>query len=692
MGAAALRHRRRDRHAGWTRRVPNQPRDRGRLDLKADAAQRAARTLAAVIARHIRDRIPRADALLALVLLGLGALEVVLGDASFAGLVAAAVCTLPLALRRRLPLATAAGVLAAPLLGHLLDDGWEPTFALYGAAMIAEYSVAAYGSTATAIAGGLIALAGPAFAEARSPSGEGEIAVSAVLLAVPWIAGQFARRLRQEAEELAALAALLERQREAGARLAVAEERTRLARELHDAVAHTVGAMVIQGAAAEAVLPGAPEAARTSLRSVQTLGRDSVTELRRMLRILRAPGDASARAEPDLRARTRTRPRRPLRWSTSLDVALAVACFGVAEWAIATDEIYDHMVSPSVALVAAAALPLALRRRFPLAVLLVSSAAVALQQIHLGTTPMHATFSLPFLIALYTVGAHCPPWRAIAGTGAAAAMFAFAQTVAVWGEDQLGSTLYYAVLGGAFTLSGYAVRLHRRHAEELRTLTERLQREGDALARLAVVDERTRLARELHDTIAHGVSVMVLQAGAAEQVMSAAPGQARQAAHAVQEVGRSVLDELTRLLGILHTDEEDSPRAPQPGLAQLDALVRRVRKAGLPVSLRVDGQPVGLAPGLDASAYRVIQEALTNALKHAGRVPTEVTVSYEPSSLALEILSAGNGGGHAARRGGHGLVGMRERVELYGGELQTGPRPGGGYAVRAYLPIEGGGA
>jgi signal transduction histidine kinase len=160
----------------------------------------------------------------------------------------------------------------------------------------------------------------------------------------------------------------------------------------------------------------------------------------------------------------------------------------------------------------------------------------------------------------------------------------------------------------------------------------------------------------------------------------------------VQEVGRSVLDELTRLLGILHTDEEDSPRAPQPGLAQLDALVRRVRKAGLPVSLRVDGQPVGLAPGLDASAYRVIQEALTNALKHAGRVPTEVTVSYEPSSLALEILSAGNGGGHAARRGGHGLVGMRERVELYGGELQTGPRPGGGYAVRAYLPIEGGGA
>ena len=183
---------------------------------------------------------------------------------------------------------------------------------------------------------------------------------------------------------------------------------------------------------------------------------------------------------------------------------------------------------------------------------------------------------------------------------------------------------------------------------------------------------------------------MVLQAGAAEQVMTSRPDQARQAAHAVQDTGRTVLEELSQLLGLLHTDEEDSPRAPQPSLAQLDTLVSRVREAGLPVSVRVAGDPVDLSPGVDASAYRVIQEALTNALKHTGRAPTEVHVSYEPSALALEVLS--DGGRPRARRArerGHGLVGMRERVELYGGKLHAGPEPSGGYAVRAHLPFEG---
>jgi signal transduction histidine kinase len=640
------------------------------LDLEVDVRLRCGRRLGAM-----RQR----DVLIAIVLFALAALEVIVAGGTAAGLLLAAIFTLPVALRRRLPAAAVAGLVATPLVGHALGDPWDSmpiSFAV--ALLIVEFSVAAYGAPATAVGGGLLAFAAAALGDVWLDQGQTELGVMAALAAGPWLAGWFARPLQREARELAALADRLEREREARTRLAVADERARLARELHDAVAHSVSAMMLQAAAAETVLTSSPADASSALRTVQELGRESIAELRRMLAILRTPGDAPA-PEP-VPERRRAPRRRPARY----DLVLALACFAVAEWVALTEFVWTDSRLPGVLLMAAATLPLAIRRRFPLAVLAVATAAVALHQHLLDPVLVSPVAAIPGLIALYTVGAHSTPLRAAAGTAGAAVTFAVVDA-AVWDEGLAWFLLVYTLIGGSFALSGHAVARHRRNAEELYTLTERLRREGDALARLAVVDERTRVARELHDTIANGVSVMVLQAGAAEQVLPAMPEQAREAAHAIQETGRSVHEELAALLGLLRTDEEDSPRAPQPGLEHLDALIGRMRQAGLPVVLRVDGQPAGLAPGVDASAYRVIQEALTNALKHGGDA-TEVTVSYEPAAIGLEVRSDGDPVDEGPP--GHGLIGMRERVELYGGELRAGPEPGGGFAVRASLPLE----
>ena len=240
--------------------------------------------------------------------------------------------------------------------------------------------------------------------------------------------------------------------------------------------------------------------------------------------------------------------------------------------------------------------------------------------------------------------------------------------------------------------SGRAVRAQRRQAEQLRVLAQRLARERDARVRLAVTEERTRVARDLHDSIAHAVSVMVLQASAAEAVLTTAPDRARAALRAVAAQGRRALDDLQVVLGVLGTET-----AP-PSLERLDALIAAVRRAGLPAEIQVCGEPVPLPAAVEASAYRIIQEALTNALKHAGSACTTVTLVYAPEALAVEVHDAGRSAPavHDAGRcpppshgGGHGLVGMRERVAAHGGELHAGPRDTGGYSVRADLPLSG---
>jgi signal transduction histidine kinase len=230
------------------------------------------------------------------------------------------------------------------------------------------------------------------------------------------------------------------------------------------------------------------------------------------------------------------------------------------------------------------------------------------------------------------------------------------------------------VLGIAF-----GARTRSLHHAEARAAELELER------REAVVAERARIARELHDVIAHSVSVMTVQAGAAEEMLKHDPARALEPIRAVQETGRQALVEMKRLVGILRTEDEEIGLAPQPGLADLDRLVRQVRDAGLPVEVKVEGEPRPLPLGVDLSAYRVVQEALTNALKHAGRATATVTLRYGERDVTIEV--ADDGAGAPEKDGGHGLIGMRERIGVFGGTFAAGPRESGGFAVSARLPI-----
>ncbi len=222
----------------------------------------------------------------------------------------------------------------------------------------------------------------------------------------------------------------------------------------------------------------------------------------------------------------------------------------------------------------------------------------------------------------------------------------------------------------------------------LRANTERLAEEQRRHERQVATEERTRIARELHDVIAHSVSVMVIQAGAARRVVGRKPEVALEAMRTVEHCGRDALLDLRRMIGVLRRDELQLSGDMDPGLAQLDRLADRARVAGLPVQVRVDGEPRPLSAALDLVTYRVVQEALTNAIKHAGPARARVVVSFLPDSLELEIVDTGRGrAGGAAESGGQGLIGMRERLALCGGRLEAGRRPEGGYRVKAHIPL-----
>jgi signal transduction histidine kinase len=236
-------------------------------------------------------------------------------------------------------------------------------------------------------------------------------------------------------------------------------------------------------------------------------------------------------------------------------------------------------------------------------------------------------------------------------------------------------------LTGVFAISAAAAR----HAERAQAAEERARRSEEQAER-AVEDERSRIARELHDVIAHSVSVMTVQAGAVRRLLAPEQEREREALLTVEETGRQALTEMRRLLGVLRRPDETAALAPQPGLATLEQLVAQVREAGLPVEIRFEGEPIGLPPGIDLSAYRIVQEALTNALKHAGPARAWVVVRYGADQVEVEVANDGvsNGSGD-----GYGLIGMRERVALCGGDLTAGPRTGGGFTISARLPVAG---
>jgi len=320
----------------------------------------------------------------------------------------------------------------------------------------------------------------------------------------------------------------------------------------------------------------------------------------------------------------------------------------------------------------AATVPLVLRRRRPLAVVLAVVAAAALQELLTESTE-GGSMLVALLVASYSVGAYAD--RAEAAVGLAAVL---ALNV-LYSADASDFAFGVVVFGGAW-LAGRMVRRER-------LLTDALARVQAERERAAVAEERARIARELHDVVAHSVSTIVVQAEAGEALLDREPERAREAFDSIRGSGRQALVELRRMLGLLRRDEDEVALVPQPSLQHLDVLVDHVRGVGLPVRVEIEGERRRLPPGVDLSAYRIVQEALTNALKHGGRASAVVRVRYSADDLELEVVDDGPRASNGAT-GGHGLTGMRERVRLYGGELETGPRPDGGYAVRARLPVD----
>ena len=340
------------------------------------------------------------------------------------------------------------------------------------------------------------------------------------------------------------------------------------------------------------------------------------------------------------------------------------------------------------------AVPVALRRVAPWPAVGVAVATLAVPAL-LRQAP--ATQGLAFVVLTYTMAAHRPLRPA-----ALAALLLWVPVLLVnlvaplqgvldMGPDYL--VLNNLLLASVAYAVGRAVHARRQSTQMLRERARIAEATQRSLAEQAVADERRRIARELHDVVAHHVSVMGVLATGARRVLRRDPDAADEAIATIEETSRATLRELRRLLDVLRTDTEPAAElAPQPGLTGIEALVEQVREAGLPVTLRVDGRPGPMEQGVALTVYRIVQEALTNALKHAGAATALVRLTFTDAFLAVEVTDTGRGPSPRPDRIGHGLVGMRERVALYGGTLRTGPRPGGGFRVYARIPVESAGA
>ena len=344
-----------------------------------------------------------------------------------------------------------------------------------------------------------------------------------------------------------------------------------------------------------------------------------------------------------------------------------------------------------VGLLAEQTLPIVFRRWAPLRVLAIVLAAGLVPLFpQFGPSTDLNGFSLPaLLVAIYTVNAHRPRRIALAATAAVPLAVVMAMLATGHAPNDLAWSLAsFAVPTIAVAQFGGYVRDRRVHEEALERRAKTLEAERDQSAHRAAAAERARIARELHDVVAHGMSVMVVQAGAARLIVRDDPERATEALRSIEVTGRDALAELRRLLGVLRRDErEDLALAPQPGLAELPALVRRFTDAGLAVDLVVEADGRGLPPGADLSAYRIIQEALTNTLKHAAATRARVAVRSDADGVEVEVTDDGRGHTSVADGEGSGLIGMRERVSFFGGDFRAGPRPGGGFAVWARFPL-----
>jgi signal transduction histidine kinase len=374
------------------------------------------------------------------------------------------------------------------------------------------------------------------------------------------------------------------------------------------------------------------------------------------------------------------------------DVLVVVAAIsGVLELVIGRDDsdAPDLPLGLSVPIEAALTLVLLARHRFPFAApagMLVAGAALSFVDGRL--IPYTAASFLSALAACFLLGMLGERRQALIGIG-----IANAAVLIIIGNDPEGAGGDYVFIPLLFTcvwLSALGFSRKLEQAREAEERAARAEREREERARAAVAEEQARIARELHDVVGHSVSVMTVQASAVRRLLRPDQEREREALLVVEQAGREALAEMRRLVGVLRRPEEAPALAPQPSLQHLDRLIEQARESGLPVDLRIEGEATELPAGVDLTAYRLVQEGLTNAMKHARATRAEVVVRYGDGAVELLVSDNGRGGTDGdgdANSGGHGLVGMRERVAVYGGELEAGPRPEGGYAFRARLPL-----
>ncbi|MCG3043742.1 sensor histidine kinase [Streptomyces fenghuangensis] len=387
-------------------------------------------------------------------------------------------------------------------------------------------------------------------------------------------------------------------------------------------------------------------------------------------------------------------------WAAVLLVMSAVWLVGIMTHPPSAESLGqgDVQQAASVPIVLVLCTVVALRRRAPEKMLLLAAGA-GLAEVVTGAFPVPANFAL--LVIVFTNASRNVRWASrLALAGALAAPTVHTLRWPNEGQGTAAAVLGTVFLTATFLLAwvmGDSLRTRRAYYAQLEERAARLEREREAQAKVAVAAERARIARELHDVVAHNVSVMVVQADGAAYVMDTAPEQARQALETISGTGRQALSEMRRLLGVLRTGEhsESGEYVPQPGVEQLADLVEQVRGAGLTVDFRIEGTPRPLPSSVELTAYRIVQEALTNTRKHGGPdVGATVRLTYGADDLTLLAEDDGRGAQRELYEVGgldglgQGLIGMRERVGMVGGSLDAGPRPGGGFRISAVLPLK----
>jgi len=379
--------------------------------------------------------------------------------------------------------------------------------------------------------------------------------------------------------------------------------------------------------------------------------------------------------------------RRPWFGLSGADVALALGLLVLKLTFVFTGTLMSGGVTPlGVAAAFALTLPLAWRRRASLAAASVIAAAIVVDDVAAGWDSAVISFDCA-IIAAYSAGTHARQRHAVGALGVlltANLVDALGAPGNRAGDLALGIVVFSIVPW----VVGQALRRERQRTAAMHDLARQLEAEREARARDAVAAERGRIARDLHDIVAHAISVIAVQADAASKLLRRDPARAQEPLATVQATARGALAEMRQLVGLLREDDAHGvPLEPQPGIAELERLVEDTRRSGLPVELEIGGVTRALTSTVDLAAYRIVQEALTNIRKHAGTAHARVRIRYEPDSLDIEILDNGRGG-DLARNGGHGLIGIRERVGLLGGRVEAGPRVDGGFVLHARLPLE----